>query len=319
MKRLTALLFAALFVVGPAAAQEFPTRPIHVVVPFPPGGGMDLVARRIGEKMQAQLGKPVVIENKPGAGTLIGTEYVSRAAPDGHTILLTSPGGITQAPALYSKMSYDPMALTPITQVAVVPVVLIVRSDTPVASIKELADHLRRQPGRTNYASFGNGSTMHIYGETFKRLTGTDATHVPYKGDAPSMAALLGGEVQYLFTNPVSAINFAKQGRVKILAVTGGQRLPALPEVPTMSEAGMKGFEAEGWYAFFGPGKMPGAVAEKLHATISTVVKSPEISEFLKAQGTIPTGLGLAKFGDTLKKEKETWGELIRQNGIKLD
>lgn len=319
MKRLAILLFTALIAAGSAEAQDFPTRPIHVVVPFPPGGALDLLARKIGEKMQAQLGKPVVVDNKPGAGTLIGTEYVSRAEPDGYTILLTSPGGITQAPALYSKMNYDPMALTPITQVAIVPVVLIVRADVPVSNVKELTEYLRKQPGKTNYASFGNGSTMHIYGETFKRVTGTDTIHVPYKGDAPSMAALLGGEVQYLFTNPVSATTFAKQGRVKILAVTGNQRLPALPDVPTMSEAGLKGFEAEGWFAYFGPGKMPKAVVEKLHATISSIVKSPDINEFLTSQGTIPTGTGLSAFGSTLQKESETWTALIRQNGIKIE
>lgn len=320
MKRLAALLFTALLAcAGQAAAQEFPSRPVHVVVPFPPGGALDLLARKLGEKMQGAMGQPIVIENKPGAGTLIGTDYVARSAPDGYTLILTSSGGITQAPALYSKLSYDPSKLTPITQVAIVPVVLIVRADTPVNSVKELAEYLRARPGKTNYASFGNGSTMHIYGETFKRATGTDTVHVPYKGDAPSMAALLGGEVQYLFTNPVSASGFAKQGKVKMLAVTGGERLPALPNVPTMSEAGMKGFEAEGWYAYFGPANIPPVVAEKLHKTISAIVKSPDINEFLQAQGTKPTGVGLREFGATLPGEQAIWGKLIRQNGIKLD
>lgn len=323
MKRIIASMFvlalAAPIPVVAQAASDFPSKPVRVMVPFPPGGALDLLARKFGEKMQAAWGQPIVVENKPGAGTLIATELLSRAAPDGYTIMLTSPAGLTQAPALYSKLNYDPTGFSAITQVAVVPVALITRSDLPAATPAELVKYLKAHKGKANYASFGNGSTMHIYGEAFKRLSGTDATHVPYKGDAPSMAALLGGEVQYLFTNPVSAINFQKQGRVRILAVTGTRRVSALPDTPTMAEAGMKGFEPEGWYGYIGPGKMPQPVLQKLHATIAGIIQDPEMLGFLRQQGTIPTGAGPVEFGAAIQGERKVWSRLIKDIGVRLD
>ena len=302
------------------AAEAFPSRPIRVVVPFPPGGATDLFARRIGDRMREVLGGPVVVENRPGAGTLIAAELVARAAPDGHTIFFTSPAGLIQAPALYAKLPYDPAGdFMPITKVADVPVALIVRDDLPARTSQELVAYLRKNPGKTSYASFGNGSTLHIYGEAFKRVTGTDSVHVPYKGDAPSMQGLIGGEVQYLFTNPVSAINFQKQGRVRILAVTGEQRLPALPDTPTMAEVGLKGFEPVGWYAYFAPAGVPDPIAQRLHTTIADILKAPEMDAFLKEQGTIPSGVGLDKFGGTLDAERKVWYRMIKENDIRIE
>lgn len=324
MKHLRIALWLSLLASAlPAIAQtteSFPSKPIRVVVPFPPGGATDLFARRIGEKMRETLGQPVVVENRPGAGTLIAAEHVARAAPDGYTIFFTSPAGLIQAPALYPKLGYDPEKdFAPITKVADVPVALIVRADQPVDSVRALAEFLRKNPGKTSYASFGSGSTLHIYGEALKRATGTDAVHVPYKGDAPSMQGLIGGEVQYLFTNPVSAINFQKQGRVKVLAVTGDKRLPALPDTPTMAEAGFKGFEPVGWYAYFAPAGTPKPIAQRLHTTIADILKAPDMQQFMKDQGTIPSGQGLDEFGATLDDERKVWYRMIKDNDIKVD
>jgi tripartite-type tricarboxylate transporter receptor subunit TctC len=319
-----AALLASLMVPNlPAMAQPadaYPSKPIRVVVPFPPGGAIDLFARRIGERMRDALGQPIIVDNRPGAGTLIGTEHVARSAADGYTIFLTSPGGLVQAPALYSNLKFDPAKdFTPLIKVADVAVALIVRADLEAKNVSELVDYLRRNPGKTSYASFGAGSTMHIYSENLKKVTGTDSVHVPYKGDAPSMQGLIGGEVQYLFTNPVSAIIFQKQGRVRILAVTGERRVPALPDTPTMAEAGFKGFEPVGWYAYFAPAGLPEPIAKRLHATISDILEAPDMQAFLKEQGTIPGSIGLQEFAATLDAERDTWYRMIKDNGIKVE
>lgn len=325
MRALLAASFVTALIVPnlPAMAQTadtYPGKPIRVVVPFPPGGAIDLFARRIGDKMRETLGQPIIVDNRPGAGTLIGTEHVARSAPDGYTIFLTSPGGLIQAPALYSNLKFDPAKdFKPLTKVADVAVALIVRADLEAKTVSELVDYLRRNPGKTSYASFGSGSTMHIYSEAFKTVTGTDSVHVPYKGDAPSMQGLIGGEVQYLFTNPVSAIIFQKQGRVRILAVTGERRVPALPDTPTMAEAGFKGFEPVGWYAYFAPAGLPEPIAKRLHTTISDILKTPDMQAFLKEQGTIPGSVGLDEFGATLDAERNTWYRMIKDNGIRVE
>jgi len=189
----------------------------------------------------------------------------------------------------------------------------------PVNSVRELAGYLKANPGKTSYASLGLGSTLHIYGEAFKRQVGADTVHVPYKGDAPAMTDLVAGRVQYLFNNPVSAIGFAKGGKVRILAVTGEQRLPALPEVPTMAQAGFPGFEVVGWFSFFVHAKTPRPIAQKLHAALSEIIRSPELSDFLKERGTLPTGIGLEEFARKVAAERRTWAKLIKDNEIRLE
>jgi tripartite-type tricarboxylate transporter receptor subunit TctC len=314
------VIFLAL-AAAPAVAQDrYPSRPIRVVVPFPPGGATDLITRRIGEKLTQKWGQPVVVENKPGANTIIGTETVYRAEPDGYTILMTSPAGLVQLPPLYPKLPYDPERdFLPLTQIAEVPTALIVPVDLPVKNVNELAAYLKTHPGKTSYASLGLGSTLHIYGEAFKRQIGADTVHVPYKGDAPAMADLVAGRVQYLFNNPVSAIGFAKGGKVRILAVTGEQRLPALSEVPTMAQAGFPGFEVVGWFAFFVHAKTPRPIVEKLHAALSEIIRTPEISDFLRERGTLPTGIGLDEFARKVSLERRTWAKLIKDNDIRLE
>ena len=322
MNRALALLFAFL-VALPAWAQDaasYPSKPIRIVVPFPPGGATDLITRKFGEKLTQKWGQPVVIENKPGANTIIGTEAVGKAEPDGYTILMTAPSGLVQLPPLYPKLPYDPEKdFTPLTQIAEVATALLVPAELPVKSVKDLAEYLRAHPGKTSFASFGLASTQHIYGEAFKRAAKADATHVPYKGDAPAMTDVVAGRVQYMFNNPVSAMTFAKQGRVRILAVTGEHRLPGMAEVPTMAEAGYPGFEVVGWFSFFVHSKTPRAIVEKLNAELSAIIRTPEMSEFLRERGTIPTGIGLDEFARKVATERRVWARLIKDNDIRLE
>jgi tripartite-type tricarboxylate transporter receptor subunit TctC len=311
---------ALLTVLPVAAQQDYPSKPIRVVVPFPPGGATDLITRRIGERLTQRWGQPVVVENKPGANTIIGTETVYRAEPDGYTLLMTSPAGLVQLPPLYPKLPYDPERdFLPLTQIAEVPTALVVPVDSPAKDVKGLAAYLKANPGKTSYGSLGLGSTLHIYGEAFKRQVGADTVHVPYKGDAPAMADLVAGRVQYLFNNPVSAIGFAKGGKVRILGVTGTQRLPAIPDVPTMAQAGFPGFEVVGWFAFFVHGKTPRPIVEKLHGALSEIIRDPEMSAFLRERGTLPTGIGLEEFARKVAEERRTWARLIKENDIRLE
>lgn len=321
MRTLLVLVFAAL--VPQAYAQDaasYPSRPIHIVIPFPPGGATDLITRRIGAELTKKWGQQVVVENKPGANTVIGTEAVHRAEADGYTLLMTSPAGLVQLPPLMPKLPYDPERdFLPLTQIAEVPTALVVPVNLPANSVKELAAYLKANPGKTAYGSLGLGSTLHIYGEALRRQIGADSVHVPYKGDAPAMTDLFGGRIQYLFNNPVSAIGAAKGGKVRILAVTGEQRLPAIPDVPTMAQAGYPGFEVVGWFAFFMRSQAPRPIAEKLHGALSEIIKSPEMSDFLRERGTLPTGLGLREFSAKVAQERIVWTRLIKENDIRLE
>ena len=324
MRTVTGLLAACLAAFCAAAsaqdAASYPSKAIRVVIPFPPGGATDLITRRIGEALTKRWNQPVVVENKPGANTIIGTETVARADPDGYTLLMTSPAGLVQLPPLFPNLPYDPVKdFMPLTQIAEVATALVVPADIPPRTVRELADWLRANPGKTSYASLGLASTLHIYGEAFKRAARADSTHIPYKGDAPAMTDLLSGRVQYMFNNPVSAINYAKQGRVRILAVTGEKRLPALPDVPTMAEAGFPGFETVGWFAFFVSARTPPPIAEKLNGALSEIIRSPEMSAFLAERGTLPTGIGMDEFARKVAAERDAWAKLIKENDIRLD
>ena len=316
------LVLFAVFAV-PALAQDassYPSKPIHIVIPFPPGGATDTITRRIGERLTQRWKQPVLVENKPGANTVIGTEAVHRAEADGYTLLMTSPAGLVQLPPLMPNLPYNPERdFMPLTQIAEVPTALVVPVAVPANSVKELAAYLKANPGKTAYGSLGLGSTLHIYGEAFRRQVGADTVHVPYKGDAPAMTDLFGGRIQYLFNNPVSAIGAAKGNKARILAVTGERRLPAIPDVPTMAEAGYRGFEVVGWFAFFVRAQTPRPIAEKLHGALAEIIRSPDMSDFLRERGTLPTGIGLAEFAGKVTEERRVWARLIKENDIRLE
>ena len=322
MKNLALLFIAFIAAAGSlrAAAQDYPSKPIHIVIPFPPGGATDTITRRIGERLTQKWSQPVIVENKPGANTVIGTEAVHRADADGYTLLMTSPAGLVQLPPLMPKLPYNPERdFMPLTQIADVPTALVVPVQVPAKTVKELADYLKANPGKTAYGSLGLGSTLHIYGEAFRRQVGADTVHVPYKGDAPAMTDLFGARIQYLFNNPVSAIGAAKGGKARILAVTGENRLPAIPDVQTMREAGYSGFEVVGWFAFFVRAQTPRPIAEKLHAALSEIIRSQDMSDFLRERGTLPTGIGLAEFAGKVGEERRVWARLIKENDIRLE
>jgi tripartite-type tricarboxylate transporter receptor subunit TctC len=319
MKKILFLL-GLFFAAASFAQQDYPGKPIRIVIPFPPGGATDLITRKIGEQLTKKWGQPVVVENKPGANTIIGTETVAKAEPDGYTLLMTSPAGLVQLPPLYPKLPYDPEKdFAPLTQIAEVATALVVPVDLPAKDVKGLAEYLRANPGKTSYGSLGLASTLHIYGEAFRRAAKADTTHVPYKGDAPAMTDLVAGRVQYLFNNPVSAIGFAKGGKVRILAVTGEQRLPAIPDVPTMAQAGFPGFETVGWFSFFVHAKTPRPIQEKLHGALSEIIRTPEMREFLSERGTLATGIGLEQFAAKVAAERKAWAKLIQDNDIRLE
>ena len=302
------------------SAQAFPSKPIRLIVPYPPGGATDTVARRIGEKLRQRINATVVVDNRPGANTIIGTEALVHAPADGYTLLLNAPAGIVQAPWLQSKLPYEPLKdIQPIIMIAWVPTALILPMSVPANSFGEFTRYLKSNPGKLSFASLGLGSTQHIYGEMLTAALGVEATHVPYKGDAPAMTDLVAGRVQFMFNNPLSAINFAKQGKVKVMAVTGSRRVSGLPDTPTLAEAGLPGFELVGWFSIFAPAGVPRPIAEKLHAELAGAIRAPDMAEFLTQQGLLPDTMGLDEFTRYVKADHAAWGKVIKAHNIRMD
>jgi tripartite-type tricarboxylate transporter receptor subunit TctC len=299
-------------------ASAYPSRPIRIVVPYPAGGATDTITRKIGERLRQRLNWIVVVDNRPGANTIIGTEVVARSPADGYTLLLNAPAGIVQSPWLQDKMPYDPIKdLQPLIMVARVPTALITPVSVPADNFAQFAQYAKSSRGKLSYASFGVGSTSHIFGEVLNQQLAIDAVHVPYRGDAPAMQDLVAGRVQYMFNNTLSAQNFSRQGTVKIMAVTGDRRVAGLSDVPLMSELGMRQFDLIGWYSIFAPTGVPRPIIEKIYAELNEAVRSSEISEFLQAQAVIPDGTGLDALARQIKDEHAAWGELIKAFNIR--
>ncbi|WP_295538612.1 tripartite tricarboxylate transporter substrate binding protein [uncultured Pseudacidovorax sp.] len=322
MKRFTAWVASAAIVLGfsTAAAQTaYPSKPIRIISPFSAGGTNDYLARLSGTLL-APLGQPVSVENRLGAGGVIGSNAVAQAVPDGYTLLLGSISTHSIGPTVYSKLPYDiKTAFTPITIVADVPLVLVVNPSVKAQNLGELLQLLRAQPGRFNYATSGAGTIPHMTAELFKSMAKVDVTHVPYKGDSLAMTDVVAGQVQMMFANLPSAIGFIRQGQLRALAVGGKTRSPALPDVPTVDEAGVPGFDVTGWYALFGPGGMPPAVVEKIQAQIAAGVHRPDVQAQIRSQGAEPVGNDTAAFRDFLARDQEKWRRTAAATGIKLD
>jgi tripartite-type tricarboxylate transporter receptor subunit TctC len=298
-------------------ASAYPSRPIRIVVPYPAGGATDTITRKIGDRLRQRLNWTVVVDNRPGANTIIGTEVVARSPADGYTLLLNAPAGIVQSPWLQDKLPYDPIKdLQPLIMVARVPTALITPVSVPADNFAQLAQYAKSNRGKLSYASFGIGSTSHIFGEVLNQELAVDAVHVPYRGDAPAMQDLVAGRIQYMFNNTLSALNFSRQGTVKIMAVTGDQRVAGLGDVPLMSQLGMKQFDLIGWYSIFAPTGLPQPILEKVYAELNEAVRSSEIGEFLQAQAVIPDGTGLDALARQIKAEHAAWGELIKAFNI---
>ncbi|MGD9944563.1 MAG: Bug family tripartite tricarboxylate transporter substrate binding protein [Burkholderiaceae bacterium] len=315
---LTALLSAGAAAQQAPASQGFPGKPIRMIVPYPPGGAIDTMARKLGDELRRELGATVLVENRPGASTIIGTDAVAKAPADGYTLLFNAPAGIVQAPWLQERLPYDPIKdLMPIFLVAKVPTALIVPASLPVQNFAQFAAYAKSHGDKLSYASMGNGSTQHIFGELLNAKLRAGAAHVPYKGDAPAMNDLVPGRVHYMYNNVQTAATFSQQGKVKVLAVTGDSRLPTLPRVPTMSELGMPEFDLVGWYSVFAPAGTPRPIAERLHAAIAKATRSAEFGAYLKSVGLQAGNLSLDDFNKQINIEYVKWGRLIRDHQIK--
>lgn len=313
-----AIVFAALLLTGAAWAQ-YPARPVRLIVPFPPGGGTDTMARTIGPKLGEALGQQVVPENRGGAGANIGAEIAAKSAPDGYTLMLAT---ITNAigATLYRKLNYDLVRdFAPITQLATTPHILVVHPSVPVKSVRELIALARARPGELAYSSSGSGSAAHLAGELFNSLTGIKTTHVPYKGGGPSMIGLVGGEVSLSFATMPSAIGYVRAGRLRGIAVTTARRSPSAPELPTVAETGVAGYEAGSWYGLSAPAGTPKEIVARVHAETIKVMALPEVRERLFNAGFEVVTSNPGEFAAFTRNEIQKWGRLVKSIGLKAD
>ncbi|HET7837748.1 MAG TPA: tripartite tricarboxylate transporter substrate binding protein [Variovorax sp.] len=316
-KGIAALLWLA---VSTAALAAFPDKPIKIVIGFPAGGPLDQHARLLTDRLQAVLGQPLIVDYKPGAGGSVGAEAVAKSAPDGYTLMLANTGVAVINGALYAKLPYDTLRdFTPIARTAMQPLALLVTPKLPVQNLRQFVDYARARPGQLNYGSAGNGGISHLVPEMFKSATGIFMVHIPYRGSAPAFTDLMGGQVQFMAESIPQAANYHKQGKVRALAVTSAARNPALPEVPTVIEAGIKGFEVVGFYGFLAPAGTPKDVVAKLSDAFRQVLTSPEVRERMVSQGADPAFLGSEDFAKFLAAETPRWDKAVKASGAKMD
>lgn len=302
------------------ASTNWPQKPVRWVVPFPPGGAMDVIARILGEKAGKALGQPFVIENRAGAGGNIGADAVAKSAPDGYTLLITSIGMATNKP-LYGKLSYDPVAsFAPVSLLAVVPNVLVTNATQPdVRTVADVIAAARKAPGKLTYASAGKGTSIHLAGEMFTSLTHTEMLHVPYKGSGPAVADLLGGQVNYMFDSITSAGTHLNSGKLRPLAVTTAKRAKALPNVPTMAQAGVAGYDVSPWFAVFVPAGTPRPIIDRLNKVLVETLKQPEVAARLESIGAEAIGSTPEELAKHLASESARWSKLIAERNVRLD
>jgi tripartite-type tricarboxylate transporter receptor subunit TctC len=314
-----ALIFALSLLLAPATAmaQAYPAKPVRLVVPFAAGGSTDIIARTVGQKLNEMWGQPVLVDNRPGGSTVIGTDAVAKAAPDGYTLLIT-PAPFTIVPSLIAKLPYDPARdFEPVTLINTTPLVVVVHPGVPARSIKELVSLARKKPGALNYGSSGSGGSNHLAGELFNAMAGVKMVHIPYKGNAPALADLVGGHVDVVFNGLTSAMPLIKSGRLRALAVTSLQRSAALADMPTLDELGLKGFQAVAWNGLTAPARTPKEIVGKLNGDVLKVVRSAELAERLKAEGSDPVGNSPAQYAAFLRDEIAKWRKVIQFAGIK--
>ena len=314
------LILLALLFAGQALAQ-YPAKPVRLVVGFAPGGAADFVARTLQEPMQRSLGQPIVVDNKPGAGSSIAAEHVAKSAADGYTVLIASPSSILVNPLISPRAGFDPLRdLAPVTKVTSSPLVVAVNPSLGVGTLGELITYAKRNPGKLNFASSGNGSAPHLAAVLFQRVAGVEMVHVPYKGGAPAVQSVLAGETQLSFATPPSVLPLVQAGRLKALAVTSRDRTPLVPGVPGMAEAGLAAYEISFWYALFVPSGTPVEAVRKLYAAANRALEAPETGKTLARQGTETSGSGspeeLASF---LAEDAKLWARLVKDAGVKPD
>jgi len=319
LKQFTTLLATLMLAFG-VTAQTFPSKPVRIVVGFPAGGPLDQHARLLSDKLQAILGQPVLIDYKAGAGGTVGAQEVMKAAPDGHTLMLANTGVMVINPALYSRLPYATLKdFTPVARTAMQPLALLVNPKLPVSSLQEFITYTRARPGQINYGSAGNGGISHLVPEMFKNATGLFMVHIPYRGSAPAFTDLMAGQVQFMAESIPQAANYHKQGKVRALAVTSRSRNPALPDIPTVLETGIKDFEVVGFYGFLAPAGTPKEVVAKLSEAFRQVLALPEIRNRMITQGADPAFLGADDFAKFLATEMPRWATAVQKSGAKLD
>jgi tripartite-type tricarboxylate transporter receptor subunit TctC len=303
------------------AQAQFPSKTVRIVVPSSPGNSSDIMARLIADKLSQNWGQPVLVENRSGADGRIGAEVVAKAAPDGHTLFIPNAGVITINPALFAKMSYDPIKdFAPITQVATIVIVLAAHPSVAASSVAELVALAKARPGALHYASAGNNAGIpYLSGALLRDKAGIDVVHVPYKANAQAQQDLLGGQIQFMYDTLAATLPHAKSGRLKVLAVVGSQRSQVLPEVPTLAEAGYPGTEGDAWAGLFAPGGTPRAVVEKIHADVVAVLEQSEVRERLTALGLGVVGNRPDEFAAVIKADTAKWAAVIRANNIKAE
>lgn len=313
--RLGIALLAGLIGWAPASADDYPSRTIRIIVPFTPGGSTDIVARHIAEKLRASLGQTVVIENKPGAGGTLGTDLVAKAPPDGYTIGII-PGAHAINASLYKSLPYDTLRdFEHVIHIANVASMVVVHPSVPAKTIEELLKLARSKPGTINYGSAGAGTVTHMTGELFKLMSGADLTHIPYKGSSQALKDLIGGQVQVMFANFPGTLQHVQAGKLRVLAVNGNKRSPLIPDVPTVAESGLPGYEANTWFGVIAPAGTPAPIVTRLNREIARAIASPEIQKFLADEGGEPTGGSPKDFAAFVRADVSKWAEVVAKAG----
>ncbi len=311
---------AVLLLCSSLAWAQYPTKPIHLIVPFPPGGGNDTVARAIALQISPELGQPVVIDNRPGAGGSVGAELAAKAPPDGYTLFLAGVGSHVVNPNLHAKLPYDPVKdFAPVTLIASAPSVLVVNPSVPARNIAEFTAYARANPGKLNYASNGNGSAAQLAAAMYESMAGVKMVHVPYKGIAPALTDLLGGEVQLMFGTVVALVPHIQSGKLRALAVTGKKRSPLIPDVPTLRESGLPEYEAGSWYGIEAPAGTPRPIIDQLNALIVKALRQPEVAKRLAAEGAEVVGSTPEEFGAHIRSELARVEKVVRAAGIRIE
>lgn len=323
MRKALKVLFATLFaMLAPvAAAQSWPARPVHFIVPYPAGGYYDVLARVIGAELGETLGRPFIVENRVGANGMVGTDYVAKSAPDGHTIMMGGIGPHGINPSMYPNLPYSPTRdFVAVIHVASAPNVLVVHPSVAVQNLKELIALAQSKPGQIPFSSAGSGSSQHLSAEMLNTMAGIKLNHVPYKGSAPSVTAILAGEVSMLFGTMADVVGHVRAGKLRALAVTSESRIPSLPDVPTMIEAGLPGFEATAWFGVLAPAATPRPVVNRLNEEINRILKMPEVLKRISQQGSaLIVGGTPEHFAEFIRAEIEKWGKVVRESGAKAN
>jgi tripartite-type tricarboxylate transporter receptor subunit TctC len=322
MRRLALVAFALLAAApanSPASAQSYPDRPIRIIVPTPAGGPVDVMARLIAAGLPATLGQNVIVENKPGAGNTLGSRLAAEAAPDGYTLMVSAASGLIISPIIYKTAGYDASSFAPVALIAETPQLLVINPQLPFKSIAELVAYAKANPGKLNYSTGGNGTLPHLAGELFKRTTGTDIVHVPYKGGGPALIGVVAGETQMTFDPVATSLPMIKDGKLRVLAIAGPKRVAALPDVPTMAESGYQSFTVGAWTALLAPKGTPGVITAKLNDGVNKALQSEPMKSTLTRLGAEPRGGTPQALADHMANEQKKWAPIVQALNLKVE